>query len=160
MCYIFSHHFNMPFLWGPWIFKECVSVCVYEWVCGTSATLNPFSGNTYGSLGVFLEVCDPTWTQKNQQVKNELSRFLFHDGKTLFFLRILIQSYPLKNVMQFLYFIQKKLTKNKNTLPKAFWSLYWHCSCSTRTKLHTGCMPLKFWCADFWLAQFWEDYLF
>lgn len=49
--------------------------------------------------------------------------------------------------------------KNGKLLPNAFWSLYWHCSCSSKPRIHSGYMALNFWCADFRLALFWEGSL-
>lgn len=50
-------------------------------------------------------------------------------------------------------------TKTGKLLPKAFWSFYWHCSCSSKPKIQSGYMALNFWCADFRLALFWEGCL-
>lgn len=49
--------------------------------------------------------------------------------------------------------------RNGKLLPNAFWSPYWHCSCSSKPRIHSGYMALNFWCADFRLALFWEGCL-
>lgn len=45
--------------------------------------------------------------------------------------------------------------KNGKLLPKSFWFLYWHCSSSSKPRIHSGYMALNFWCAHFRLALFW-----
>lgn len=49
--------------------------------------------------------------------------------------------------------------KTGKLLPKSFWSLYWHCNCSSKPSIQSGYMALNFWCADFRLALFWEGCL-
>lgn len=49
--------------------------------------------------------------------------------------------------------------KNGKLLPKSFWFLYWHCSSTSKPRIHSGYMALNFWYAHFRLALFWKGCL-